>query len=324
MPQVLDLDPQRYTPHALHGNDREWQETNCAADLWIEALHALGADPVLGLGFTLEGDFDGEQWRMFTFPGEDLRALFGIEMDELNVWRPVVDHLVDQLSLGHLVIVDVDAWHLPDTAGLTYRWAHQKTSVMVQMIDVESRRMGYFHNAGYYELGGEDFDNLFGSAGATGDPASPVLPPFALTVRIDRLRTGDGDVAGRAVVLGREHFGRRPASNPVSRLRQRIEKDLGWLQEHDLDTFHRYAFGTLRQCGANAELAVAYLEWLALTLGWGDRAAADAMASVATAMKSAELALARVVRGRACNLDAVFAGPERHWEQAMTCLAQRW
>ena len=157
---VLDLDSACYVPSVLHDESRIWPETNCAADFWIEGLHALGFPPECALGFTLSMDFDGDQWRMFKFPPDDLRRLFGIEVDELNVWRSLTEHLVEQVGLGRFVTVDVDGWHLPDTAGLTYHAAHQKTTIMVQMIDVEACRLGYFHNTSYYELAGADFDAL--------------------------------------------------------------------------------------------------------------------------------------------------------------------
>ncbi len=92
--QVLDLDPRPPVPF-VHADDRICLETNCAADLWIEGLHALGLDPLAAMGFTLSAGFDGEQWRMFKFSMEDVRRLFGIEVDELNVWRPLADHLAD-------------------------------------------------------------------------------------------------------------------------------------------------------------------------------------------------------------------------------------
>ncbi len=78
-------------------------------------LHALGLDPVAAAAFTLSTDFEGDQWTFFKFPPEDLRALFGLEVAEFNVWRPALDHAEEQLELGRLFTVEVDAWFLPDT-----------------------------------------------------------------------------------------------------------------------------------------------------------------------------------------------------------------
>lgn len=313
--ELLGLDPATYEPHPLHSSDRLWQETNCAADLWIECLHALKLDPSAGLAFTLSTDFDGDQWRMFTFPPEDLRRLYGIEADELNVWRTLTDHVEEQLALGHLVMVDVDAWHLPDTAGLTYRQAHQKTSVMVQMIDTEAQRLGYFHNAGYFELEGEDFAGLLGTG------AAPALPPFVLSVRLEHLR--HDDVAPLALSLAAEHLARQPASNPVRRMAKRMEEDVAWLAHHDVETFHRYAFGTLRQCGANAELAASFAAWLGSTTGEDTSGAVEGLGQVAAGMKTAEFLAARAVRGRGSSLAQTLSEMAEAWESAMGELSER-
>ena len=140
--EVLGIDPARYVPHPLHTAEHEWTETNCYVDLWIEMLHALGLDPVAGAAFSLSSDFEGDQWAMFKFPTADLRTLFGLEVAELNVWRPVVDHIAEQLGFGRLLTVDVDAWYLPDTAGVTYRVEHQKTTIAPQMLDVAAGGSG--------------------------------------------------------------------------------------------------------------------------------------------------------------------------------------
>jgi hypothetical protein len=319
--EVLSLDPATYRPHRVHGESRIFQETNCAADLWIEALHALGYEPIAAMGFTLSSDFDGDQWRMFKFAAEDLRVLFGVEFDEFNVWRPLTDHVAELLSARRMVTIDVDAWHLPDTAGLTYHCGHQKTTIMAQMIDVEDRAFGYFHNTSYYELGGDDFDALFGLG--THEPA--VLPPYVETVRLDATRHPSAVPVATALELARDHLKRRPATNPVARLRKRLEEDLPWLRAEDIDVFHRYAFGTVRQCGANAELAADFAEWLGRHDGAEPAvpAAAQHFGSLASGMKSLEFLLARATRGRSVDLGGPFDELEDSWESAMTDLDGR-
>ncbi len=322
--EVLPIIAEAYRSHPLHGPSRIWCETNCAADLWIEALHALGAEPLAALAFTFSTDFDGDQWRMFKHPAEDLRRLFGIEVAELNVWRPLVHHVAEQVGMGRLVTVDVDAWHLPDTAGLTYRCAHQKTTVMVQMIDVEARRLGYFHNSGYFELEGEDFDALFA------ENRSSVLAPYVESIRLDRFDPADAAVRAVALELFGEHLERRPPTNPVARMGRRLRLDLPWLQASGLEMFHRYAFGTLRQCGANAELAAAFLSWLRALEprgAWSPRAleiAAQRFNAIAAGMKSLELSVARTVsRGKACDLDTAFGQLTRCWDEAYGLLERK-
>jgi hypothetical protein len=320
--EILSLDPATYRPHRVHGESRIFEETNCAADLWIEALHALDHDPVVAMGFTLSSDFDGDQWRMFKFAAHDLRVLFGVEFDEFNVWRPLADHVVELLSARRMVTIDVDGWHLPDTAGLTYHCGHQKTTIMAQMIDVEERALGYFHNTSYYELGGDDFDALFGRGG----DEPPVLPPYVEAVRLDAIRDPGAVPVASALELARDHLHRRPNTNPLARLRKRLEEDLPWLRSQDLDVFHRYAFGTVRQCGANAELGADYAEWLGRHDGAlpAVPAAAEHFGSLATGMKSLEFLLARASRGRVVDLGGVFDKLEDSWESAMADLVERY
>lgn len=318
MVQILDLDPSTYAPHWLHGPERVWLESNCATDLWIESLHALGLEPVLGLGFTLAGDFDGEQWQMFTYPAEHLRRIYGIATDEANVWRPLVEHVEAHIALGHLVFLDVDAFHLPDTAGLTYHCAHQKTSVMVQSLDRDRRRLGYFHNAGYYEAEGTDVEAMLGMDDRWSDGR---LPPFMLLARLDHVHPADEVAVRDAILLGFDHLELRPVSNPVTRMHTRIAEDLEWLAKEGLDAFHRYAFGSIRQCGSNAELAASYVDWWEGAQERPRSGASDELRTVAESMKTLEFSLARAVRGRGCDLDQLFERPEAAWAQAFQLLA---
>jgi hypothetical protein len=249
---------------------------------------------------------------MFKYPVEDLRRLYGIEVDELNVWRSLLDHVVEQLSLGHLMTMDADAWYLPDTVGLTYQLVHQKTTVMVQMVDPDERLLGYFHNGGYYELCSDDFDALFAIAG---------IPPYAESVRIG---TGPPAVVDRAVSLVTEHLSRRPATNPFLRFAAKLEEDIDWLAAHDLETFHRYAFGTVRQCGSNAELSASLVEWLDTVEGRPSSPTVERYMLIANSLKSLEFVLARSVRGRRCNIVAAMTEPAEAWEAAMADLEARY
>ncbi len=313
--QVLDLEPETYQPHRVHSAERIWPESNCAADLWIEVLNALSLEPLAAMGFTLSSDFDGEQWRMFKFPPEDLRRLYGIEVHEVNLWRELTAHLSEHIGLGRMVSVDVDAWWLPDTASLTYRTVHQKTTVTVQMIDVEQRRLGYFHNGGYFELGGEDFDFVTGRSAT-----EAALPPYAEAIDLSHVQH-DPDLRMLANDIAQEHLRRRSIANPVQQMRKRMEQDFPWLVEAGLDAFHRYAFGSIRQCGSNAELAADYVEWLA---GGPDSESApvvSAFQQVARSAKALEFILARALRRKRLDLSEAMADMETAWEYAIESLA---
>ena len=314
---LLPLSADGYRPHPLHANERTWTETNCYVDVWIEVLHALGLDPLAAGAFTLSADFEGDQWTFFKFPPEDLRVLFGVEVAEMNVWRPVVDHVVEQLGFGRLCTVEVDSWFLPDTRGVSYRTEHVKSTIVPQMLDRAGRRLGYFHNAGYYELEGDDFDGAF----RLGDHAEhPGLPPYVEVVRLDRVRRDDPDLVGRAVALTADHLSRRPVDNPVTRLGVRLADDLAWLADQDLETFHLYSFGTCRQCGASAELAASFVDWLTLHHQPGSESAAGAYRELAAGAKALQFALARVVRGRSVDLGSILGPMEDHWASAIGVL----
>jgi hypothetical protein len=318
---LLPLSADQFRPHALHATERTWTETNCYVDVWIEVLHALGLDPVAAGAFTLSTDFEGDQWTFFKFPPEDLRALFGLEVSELNVWKPVIDHVIEQLDLGRLCTVEVDSWFLPDTRGVSYGIDHVKSTIVPQMVDVEGRHLGYFHNAGYFELEGDDFDGVF----RLGPQASaPGLPPYVELIRLERLRRDDPELVARVVSLTGEHLGRRPTDNPIVRLGQRLVQDMPWLTQQDLETFHLYSFGICRQCGATAELAASFVEWLNRHDGPGTESAAAAFSHLAAGAKALQFALARVVRGRQVDLEAILGPMEQHWADAMNTLVARY
>ncbi|RYY91641.1 MAG: DUF1839 family protein [Comamonadaceae bacterium] len=222
------LDAARYSPHPLHGEDAIWFEKNCYGDLWIELLHALRLEPLAMLAFTVAVDFEGDQWTFFKPPLEELRELYGIDVQEMSVWRPLVDHAVEQLGAGKIICTEADAFWLPDTAATDYRRQHTKTTIALANLDLDGEWLGYFHNTGYHELSGEDFRRLF-RIGAPGDPS--FMPLFAELVRIDRMNARPAqELAACSLALLRKHFARRPLANPVERFGERLAADLPDLQ----------------------------------------------------------------------------------------------
>jgi hypothetical protein len=247
----FDLDPATYRPHALHGGERAWVESNCYVDLWIEVLATLGLDPHAALGFCAAVDFEGDQWTFFKPPLADLLSLHGLDVQELCVWDALGGHVDEQLARGRLVIVEADAFWLRDTAGTTYRAEHGKTAIAVERLDLAAGTMGYFHNGGYFHLDGEDVQHVL---------APPGLPPYVELVRLDRLRTPTTVDAWRALTA---HFARRPSTSPAAAFAARFTaRDRAWLEAGSLPAFHRWAFATLRQCGAAHELLASHLRWL--------------------------------------------------------------
>src|SRR5258708_5300338 len=177
------LDATQYSRHALHAEERMWVEKNCYVDIWIEVLHALGLEPTAVMPFVVALDFEGDQWTFFKPPHDELRDLYGVDVQELNVWRPLVEHAQAHVAAGKLISTEADAFWLPDTAGTDYQRQHTKTTIVIQDFDLEKQRMGYFHNAGYYALEGEGFRQLF----RVGAPAEPTfMPLFAESIRSER------------------------------------------------------------------------------------------------------------------------------------------
>jgi Domain of unknown function (DUF1839) len=304
------LEAAAYQSHALHGADRIWVEKNCYADLWIELLHVLGMEPHACLAFVLALDFVGDQWTFFKPPLGDLRALYGIDVQEMTVWRPLLEHAAEHLGAGTLMSVEVDAFWLPDTAGTDYRQAHTKTTIVLNEIDPAARRLGYFHNAGYFELGGDDFGQVF----ALDAPPAP-LPPYAELIHIDRaVRRGNAELRAMSASLLDAHLAWRRASNPIARFRERFEADLPVLQQGGLPRYHPWAFAGVRQLGAAFELAALYLRWLR---PHATGAAAD-FELIARHSKTLILKAARAVNsGRALDARPLFDEMADAWDRGM-------
>ena len=117
---IPNLDPGAYRRHSLHEPQRLWVEKNCYVDIWIELLNALGLEPLAMLAFTVAVDFEGDQWTFFKPPHEDLHLLFGVDVQEMYLWRPLIDHALEHLAAGKFISTEADAFWLPDTAGSDY------------------------------------------------------------------------------------------------------------------------------------------------------------------------------------------------------------
>jgi hypothetical protein len=308
-----------YQRHCLHGNEAVWVEKNCYGDLWIELLHALKLEPLAILPFTLAVDFEDDQWTFFKPAQEELRDLYGIDVQELTIWRPLIEHAVEHLRAGKLISTEADAFWLPDTAGTDYRTKHTKTTILLANLDVEARRLGYFHNAGYFELESEDFVQLF----RLEHPYDPNhLPLFAELVRIDRIvRFTPRELADKSWKLLRRHLGRRPASNPFTRFGARFATDLPELQTKGLQHYHTWAFASIRQAGAAFDLAAANLRWQA---GFGHPelvAAAEMFETIAQGNKALILKGARAVNsGRTFDVVPMANDMAEAWDRGMRLL----
>lgn len=313
---IPGLNPASYRRSELHAPERVWVEKNCYIDIWIELLHALGLEPLAVMGFTLAIDFEGDQWTFFKPPHEALRNLYGVDVQELYVWRTLLEHGQEHLSAGKLISTEADAYWLPDTAGTDYRSQHTKTTIVLNSIDVQAGRLGYFHNAGYFSVDGEDFRRLF-RLDAAPDPT--YMPLFAELVRYDRRRLQSPQALRSAArQLLREQVARLPVDNPVRRFQARFARDFTQMQAWGLPVYHTWAFGTLRQLGAAAELAALHLVWLAPEEAELQEAAAQFL-RVAHGAKVLILKAARSVNSRKpWDVAAALEETCEAWQAAIT------
>ncbi len=290
------LDPATHTRSELHSESCIWLEKNCYIDIWIEVLNALKLNPIAMLPFTIAIDFEGDQWTFFKPVHSELRDLYGVDVQELNVWRPLIEHAIEHMGAGKMISTEADAFWLPDTAGTDYRRQHTKTTIVLNDLDVEARQLGYFHNAGYYRLAGEDFARTF----RLDMPSDPTfMPLFAETIHVSRVdRKSESALASLSIRHFRHHVHWRPQFNPIRRFQERLERELPNLQQCGLAFYHSWAFGTIRQLGAAAELTSAYLNWLDRIHGWGFAPTAKAFEAIAQHNKTLILKAARAVNSR--------------------------
>jgi hypothetical protein len=312
---LLGLDPATYEPHDIHVGDRAYTETNCYSDILIELIHARGDEPLAAMGFTVRMDFEGDQWTFFKPPPEDLEALFGIDIHEMQPYRPLPEQIAEQIAEGRTMIVELDSWYLPDTASTAYRTEHVKSSAVMEAIDVAGERLRYFHNSSLYELSGEDYQGVFRTARAFSDD---VLPPYTELVRFDAGERLQGEaLRGRARELLAHHLARRPQTNPFERFAGRLAADLPGLLEGDHAHYHAYAFATARMVGSALEIAASHVDWLL-----GEEGAA-ASASLRRIVDGSKVLSFRLARRRPFDPEPVVAELGEAWQEAMTELDRR-
>lgn len=292
MRQVIPgLDPATYRPSFLHDAERRWPETNCYVDLLIEVLHASGHEPAAALGFTVAQDFEGDHFTFFKFPTADLQRLYGIDIEELAIFDRLDERVMTQIARGRLPMVEVDAFYLPDTRGVSYQIAHSKSSIGINALDPAKRRMEYFHNAGYFVLEGADYDALFpAQETANGLP----LFPYSEFMKFERSEAAS-DLVGTARHLLAHHLARRPKANPVALYAEAFAGHAAALADRPPEYFHIYAFNTLRQVGANFEMLASHIDWLGAHGLRGVERAAEAAGRISEGAKTMQFKLARAM-----------------------------
>jgi hypothetical protein len=302
--------PESYDPHPLHSPQRAYPETNCYADVVIELLHACGYEPLAAFSHLVRMDFEGDQWTFFKPPPQDLERLYGIDIHEMQPYRSLPGQIAMQLKQGRTMIVELDSFHLPDTASTSYRREHVKSSVAMDVIDPEAERLHYFHGGGLYELSGEDYRGIFAAAASA-------LPPYTEIVRFDAGEALRGDeLREGATAILREHLRVRPQVNPFERFGAALGAELDSLLAGSLEDFHAYAFATVRMAGSAFEVAAAHADWL-----FGARAldSTGAMGEIVDGCKALSF---RLARRRPFELAPRIETLADSWSRAMHGLVQ--
>jgi Domain of unknown function (DUF1839) len=303
------IDPSGYQPHRLHAPGRTYLETNCYVDVLIELLHARGDEPLAMLGSIVRTEWEGDQFTYAKPRYADLERLYGIDVHEMLPYRSLPEHIEQQLVLGRTVLLEIDAWYLPDTAATSYRQEHLKTTVAPETIDRDAERMRYFHNAGFFELEGEDYRGAFRMLPHFTDD---VMDPFTELVRFDAgPRLAGEQLRAEARALLSENHARRPERNPFLSWGEALADDLPRLLDGEASDFHAYAFVTVRMVGSAFELCADHVEYV---LGEQGAAAAAALRRIVEGTKTLSF---RLARRRAFDPEPALTALAEAWDEGM-------
>ncbi len=309
---LWSLGLEQHSPHSLHAPGRTYVESNCYADVLIELLHARGDEPLAMLGAIARTDWEGDQFTYAKPMGCDLERLYGVEIHEMLPYRTLPEHIEEQLGGGRTVLMEIDGFYLPDTAATSYRREHLKTTVAPEAIDRQGEWMRYFHNAGYYELSGEDYRGAFRMLDHF---TEDVMDPFTERVNFDagpRLTGPALRDEARALLIG--HFARRPEHNPFAAWAESLAADLPRLLEGTAENYHEYAFVTARMVGSAFELFADHVQWVLE----GESAAPAAFRQVVDGSKVISF---RLARRRPFDPDTALEGMITAWDEGMAALA---
>ncbi|KXU95020.1 hypothetical protein CR51_25860 [Caballeronia megalochromosomata] len=321
--RVVSLDPlrmraRRHHAHALHRGERIWREAVAPVDLWIEILHGNGLEPRAALAFTVAQDFEADQFTLGTPQPDDIEKLYGLQVQELSVFDSLEERALVQTRRANIVLVEVDAFFLPDMRTVSYRREHAKTTIGIDVIDPNARRLGYFHHTGYHLLDGDDYGGVLRSH-ASPQPALFPHVEFVKRAREPLSGTSLAEVSADSLCA---HLLRRPMHNPVTRWRAAFPEHVDTMIARGESYARLYAFNMMRQLGANFELLAHYLQWMreqGFDIPVQTHAGARKIASETMVM---QCRLARALsRGRRELCDASFDAIEEAYERVIPPLA---
>jgi hypothetical protein len=327
--RVVSLDPlrmraRRHHAHALHRGERIWREGVAPIDLWIELLHGNGLEPRAALAFTVAQDFEADQFTLGKLPYEDIEKLYGLQVQELSVFDSLEERALVQTRRDNTVLVEVDAFFLPDTRTVSYRREHAKTTIGIDVIDPGARRLGYFHHTGYHLLDGDDYDGILradASHDAPGAHEAALFPHVEFVKRVREPLSGTALAEVSADLLC-AHLLRRPMHNPIARWRAAFPEHVDAMIARGETYTRHYASNVMRHLGANFELLAHYLHWMreqGFDIPVQTHAGARKIASETMVM---QCRLARAIsRGRRELCEASFDVIEDTYERVVPTLA---
>jgi Domain of unknown function (DUF1839) len=308
-------------PPTWPAQDRIWPETNRYTDLWIGVLAALRLEASACLPYTLAVDFLDDQWTQFRPSHDDLYTLYGIEVQTLSLWRPLIDHLQGQLSAGRLVIVDVPARGLPDGAGGLLHPRRTTETIVVNEIDTQRERLGFFHRTDYRVLQGAAYRRLLHP---DAPPESEALQGRAEVINLHNLvRRPPDTLRHLSHQLLEKYLQRVPTRHPLRRWRRRFAGEITPLLAGGPTHYQHWADAGPHQLGSAFELAALYLVWIAGgTSGTAHLVqAADAFRQLSVLARSLLLKGARsVVNGQPFQEHDLIERMTRLWSRGMALL----
>ncbi len=256
--RVVALDPLRmragrHHAHALHRGERIWQEDAGPVDLWIELLHGNSLEPRAALAFAVAQDFEDDQFMLGRIPPEDIEKLYGLQVQKLSVFDSLEERALVQTRRSNTILIEVDAFYLPDTRALSYHREHARTTIGIDVIDPNARRLGYFHHTGYHLLDGDDYDGVLKTHAHETNDASTLFPHVEFVKRARDPLSGTPLAEVSADLLCAQLL-QHPQSNPITRWRDAFPKHVETMLEHGESYARLYEFNVMRQLGSNFEL----------------------------------------------------------------------
>lgn len=264
-------------------------------------------------------------------------------MQELRVWRPLAEHAIEHLSAGRALLVEVDAFWLPVAGGIRYRRNHSKTTVVLNEVDLDARRLAGFHDGGYVEAHDDDVAHLLGLEDDTSDLeaiadwrgarvaqvgaaavalAEGRLPPRAQLIRADRrVARSTEELQMLALHHLGSHLAFRPTTNPLRRFAARIADDLPLLREYGMATCDDWASCTVRQFGGAFEFAARGLAWQHGSAGSRLHDAARAFDQIARDARTLDQKLGHALSStKTADMPPLLEAMARCWDDGMAAL----